>query len=279
MVQVKQTRAGKTAPTAEMLASAMLSLLPKDGAPVLNRVMRVMLSRQLGDTIDPDLFFKARDLLLSRSEIGRSRGQGGQIFLTPHPEAPAPVVAPHQSGKEWTEAQLMEPLGKYLKGAFTKELDLPKKSVCIVQDTSRLGARGRWARPDFILVAAMRFALVPGTQLDLHSFELKKEYGVDNLAVYEALAQTRFTHFGHLVWHLPQGSPAEAQLPEIEKQCDQHGVGLILMRDPNNPDACEILLDPQRKPTLAGIVDGFLESRLASSERKVLADFVEQGRS
>ena len=255
----------------------MLSLLPKDGAPVLNRVMRVMLSRQLQHEIDSDLFFEARDLLLSRSEIGRSRGQGGQLFVTPQQPAPANVAPPHQRGKEWTEAQLMDPLGKYLNGKFKKELDLPKKSVCIVQDTSRLGAKGRWARPDYILAAAMRFSLVPGSQLDLHSFELKTETGVDNLAVYEALAQTRFTHFGHLVWHLPDKSVSETRLPEIEQQCEQHGVGLILMRNPSEPEECEILLDPVRKPTLAGIVDGFLESRLQNGQRKLLEDFVEQG--
>ena len=49
----------------------------------------------------------------------------------------------------------------------------------------------------------MRFKLMPGAQVDVHSFELKTESGCTVQSVHEALAQTRFTHFGHLVWHLP----------------------------------------------------------------------------
>ena len=132
-----------------------------------------------------------------------------------------------------------------------------------MEDTSSVGPRrGRWARPDFILVSAMQFNLMPGAQVDVHSFELKTESGANDLAVYEALAQTRFTHFGHLVWHLPDKSKAEARLPEIEQQCEEHGIGLIRMRDPNDIEGCEILLDPQRKATPPAIVEGFLEMRL-----------------
>ncbi len=117
----------------------------------------------------------------------------------------------------------------------------------------------------------MKFKLMSGAQVDVHSFELKTETGVDNLAVYEALAQTRFTHFGHLVWHLPRNSPQETILPEIKAQCDEHGVGLIRIIDPKKPEATEILLDPVRKETLPALVDSFLESRLNEVLRGRLA--------
>ena len=65
--------------------------------------------------------------------------------------------------------------------------------------------------------------------------------------VHEALAQTRFTHFGHLVWHLPEGSRSETQLTEIEDHCGEHGIGLIRMRDPSVKSGCEILIDPVPK--------------------------------
>jgi hypothetical protein len=117
----------------------------------------------------------------------------------------------------------------------------------------------------------MRFKLMPGSQVDVHSFELKTESGCTVQAVHEALAQTRFTHFGHLVWHLPKNSKAEARLAEIEKHCDEHGVGLIRMRDPSAADAYEILLDPIRKRTLPSVVEGFLEARLSASQRQQLA--------
>jgi len=246
------------------LAQHILSLLPQDGTPVLNRVMRVMLSRELEMPIDSKSFFAARDQLFSKGKIGRLRGQGGQLFLAQKPSRALPRV---EEEAVWPEARLMAPLRRFLDGPFQDGLDLPAGSICIVQDTSAMGPlRGRWARPDFILVSAMRFKLMPGSQIDVHSFELKTESGATDLAVYEALAQTRFTHFGHLVWYLPTNSKAEARLAEIEKQCEEHGIGLIRMREANRPENCEILLDPVRKQTLPLAVDGFLESRLSKEQ-------------
>jgi hypothetical protein len=249
------------------LDKAILDLLPPDGTPVLNRVMRVMLSRQLERSIEAEEFFAARDRLFENGAVGRSRGQGGQIFLIQKtPAVPSPPVM-----EEWSEARLMEPLRRFLEGPFRKSLDLPEGGTSIVQNTSQMGPiRGRWTRPDFIIVSAMRFRLMPGAQVDVHSFELKTETGASVLSVHEALAQTRFTHFGHLVWHLPAGSKSMATLPEIEEQCNEHGIGLILMSDPNDIDGCEILLDPVRKATLPLSVDGFLEVRLTPEQRQTI---------
>lgn len=252
----------------EDIARQMQALLPEDGTPVLNRVMRVMLSRKLEESIDQDRYFAARDLLLQRHRIGVQRGQGGQVFLLPETATARPAPPPARAEIR-TEADLMPALQDYLNGPFRKGLDLPAGAACIVQDTSAQGPRrGRWARPDFILVSAMTFGLMPGAQIDVHSFELKTEAGATDLAVYEALAQTRFTHFGHLVWHLPRGSKSEARLPEIQEQCEQHGIGLIRMVDPDDAESCEILADPVRKPTPPAIVDGFLERRLGPDERR-----------
>ena len=255
--------------TAEKVAQRMLELLPPDGTPVLNRVMRVMISRDLEKSVSQDLYFEARDQLLAKGRVGRLRGQGGQLFLLSEKTERKPGL--DDESPSWAEARLMQPLRGFLEGSFKTGLDLPKDGLCIVQDTSSYGPhRGLWARPDYILVSAMRFKLMPGAQVDVHSFELKTESGCTVQSVHEALAQTRFTHFGHLVWHLPNNSKAEARLAEIERHCEEHGVGLIRMWDPSAPDRCEILLDPRRKRTLSAAVEGFLESRLDADQRKRL---------
>ncbi|WP_026606292.1 hypothetical protein [Methylocapsa acidiphila] len=256
--------------TPEALASHILPLLPRDGTPVLNRVMRVMLSRQLEHQIGPEIYFAARDILLKKGKIGRLRGQNGQIFLAATNGSQQPAAAA-ETAAPWPEVKLMQPLQAYLEGGFRQGLDLPPDSVAIVQDTSAKGpARGLWARPDFILVSAMRFKYLPGAQVDVHSFELKTETGCSVLSVHEALAQTRYTHFGHLVWHLPEGTKSEAKLAEIENHCAEHGIGLIRMRDPSAGDGCEILVDPVRKSTLTTTIEGFLETRLTEAQKSVL---------
>lgn len=266
-----------TAPGAKQIADKILELLPPDGSPVLNRAMRVTLQRTLAKTVSADIYSAALDLLTRNGDIGRVRGQGGQIFAvgkSAQPERPEELVEDARS-----EAELMPFLRAYLEGPFRKGLDLPENSFFLVEDTSAIGPRlGRWARPDYVVVTAMRFDLLPGAQVDLHSFELKTECGATDLAVYEALAQTRFTHFGHLVWQLPERSGAGARLPDIQKQCDQHGIGLIVMRVPEQAESCEIILDPVRKQTLPREVDGFLSSRLSEVGRKNLRSFLQGAR-
>jgi hypothetical protein len=241
-------------PTARQVGELVLKLLPPDGTPVLNRVMRVMLARELASLVSPELYVKACDTLVDQGKIGRSRGQGGQIFYVAPDAAPTSAPTPDT----WLEARLMAPLQRYLEGAFRSGLTLPDKSAFIVQDTSKIGPTlGRWARPDFILITAMRFRLLPGSQLDLHSFELKSETGATDL-----------------VWHLPRDSRAESRLPDIERQCDEHGIGLILMREPEKPESYEIALDPVRKATRPAEIDGFLETRLNDADRRKLLDLL-----
>jgi hypothetical protein len=146
-----------------------------------------------------------------------SGGQGGQVFLAKSENGRSlPQTIPIDTKSRFSESQLMPHLERFLKGSFQKELDIPVHGKWLVRDTSRLGPPlGRWARPDFVLITAMRFRIMPGSQLDVYSFELKEEFGATDLAVYEALAQSRFTHFGYLVWHLPPDSAASTRLPEI----------------------------------------------------------------
>jgi hypothetical protein len=269
----------------EGLATRILALLPADGTPVLNRIMRVLLARELETRIDQDLYFDACDLLVQRGKIGRLRGQSGQIFLSAQvlpqafPQAAPAIVSALEPSEKWpelwSEARLMQPVRRYLEGTFTKGLDLPSDGATLVIDTSLLGPpKGRWARPDFVLVSAMKFDFLPGAQVDVHSFELKTETGGSVLAVHEALAQTRFTHFGHLIWHLPEKSKAEARYGEIDDQCKQHGIGLIRMRDPLDPAGYETIRDPVRKNTPPSATEGFLQLRLSEDQKRRLTNVV-----
>ena len=62
--------------SARVVAERLKTLLPPDGTPVLNRVLRVMLSRDLGQPVSDQLYEQARDQLFATGQIGRLRGQG-----------------------------------------------------------------------------------------------------------------------------------------------------------------------------------------------------------
>jgi hypothetical protein len=117
----------------------MLALLPEDGTPVLNRVMRTMLSRALLRPIEPELYFAARDIRLKARRVGRLRGQGGQVFFETKP-GPAKQDGSETEAKEaWAEHELKTPLLSYLQGPFRKGLDLPEDAVWFAHDTASLG--------------------------------------------------------------------------------------------------------------------------------------------
>ena len=173
---------------------------------------------------------KARQQLHDRGQVGLRPGQGGQIVLKPR-------ISPKQAKREqatdgWPETRLMPWLKKYLDGPIQSELDVLRGAQCLTCDTSSVGRPGvQWARPDFTMISVKQFKLLPGVEFDVHSFELKTESGgATDLAVFEALAQTRFTNFGYLVWHLPDGF-------EVREEAAQHREAMQPARDRIYPRA------------------------------------------
>jgi len=251
------------------IAKQTLVLLPEDGTPVLNRVMRVMLARALSADIDEARYAEARRRLAERGEIGMTNGQGGRIFRKADTSA-RPRRRESASDDRWPEAGLMPFLQKYLEGPIQEALERLRGATCIAFDTSKAGKPGaQWARPDYTLVSMKQFRLLPGVEIDVHSFELKTESGgATDLAVFETLAQTRFTNFGYLVWHLPRGSKFEKKLPHIERQCSHYGIGFIRACDPRLFTTWDIVVEPVRKSTPSSEVDLFLDERLQDAQRK-----------
>ena len=85
--------------------------------------------------VDEELFLEARDALFEDGLIGRSRGQGGQIYLANQQKVK--VQNPENNNiDQYSEIMLMQPLRQYLEGSFSKSLE---SSACLVQDTSTMG--------------------------------------------------------------------------------------------------------------------------------------------
>ena len=256
----------------EAISKIILNQLPGDGTPVSNRIMRILLSRQMGKIVNSDNYFSARDILFDRGQIGRQRGRGGQIFRV---AVATDRGQSEDSSEDVAEAALMAPLENFLRTSFLPNLDLPPISASWIKNTSQpQGRKGIWLNPDFVLVSAARFRLVPDLQLDVHAFELKPVSKGSLQAVAQAVAQTRFAHYGHLVWHLPPNNRFESRIEEIESYCEHQGIGLILIRDPGTPEGFEVRVDPERKLTPAAAIDAFLEQRLNEKEQQQLADFI-----
>lgn len=249
--------------TSDDLYQAIVEVLANADGAVLHRVVRSLISRRLGRLIGSEEYFAQIEELSSRGVIERSRGQGGKVRLLPGVLRPKPSVPP------WKEPELMPCLKKFLETRFWKELDLKSTDPgfdWIVVDTAMTGSReGQWTRPDFTAMSITPFKVLPFPQIDVYTFELKAASAGCAQAVHQALHQTKMSNFGFFVWY-PQGD--EATLSEIEGACRKHGIGLILISDPQEPKSWEVRLDAERQPTSSIEIDQFLSSNRFTDEQR-----------
>lgn len=241
------------------LGSRVLAVMAEYGDPIPVRVLLDLLPRRFGVPVDGVACAGAVDALVAEGRVSRCAGDGDIVMLV------RPGMTAALSRDPGSEASYMPALQRWLTGPFRTVVGGEGSLAYVVADTSRRGPRtGIWRRPDFV-VANVTALPVLGVQVDVHSVELKTEDGCSVQSVYEAAAQTRETHYGHLVWVLPPGSPRERDLPSIADRCLEEGVGLVRMCTGRHA-ATDVVARPRRRPTEPAVVDAFLRERLPAGD-------------
>ncbi len=256
-------------PRIEKLAAELLRILPPDASKLQNSTARTLLGQAVEKQISKDVYFDVLKLLASREKIQRGRGPGGSVGLSESNHG-RQEDAPQS---RLTEAQLMPSVQRYLEYRFWKQIDIPPEGYWKVIDTSTGGEpNGTWRRADFTAIAVSPRDVLPGSNVELHTFELKPEYSGDIPGVLEAHAQTRGSHFGYLIWHLPDNSGKANRLQAVESECERVGIGLIIFKDPQDLDTWHLRIRATRKTTNTRDIDKFLAARLNSQQIDELKD-------
>lgn len=253
-------------PNLQVLADRLMHILPADGRQMMNHEARTLLGQAIEAPVEGKTYFSLLAHLEREGEIKRARGQGGAVRLA-KPRSAAPLT-PQPRVHEY---RLMPSLQKFLELRFWRRLALPDDANWTVIDTSSGGAHdGQWRRCDFTGIAIAPRAVLPGTDIDLYTFELKATDSGNISAVAEAEAQTRGSNYGYLVWHAPDRSAVASRLDGVERECQRKGVGLILFGDPQDLDSFDHRICAARQPTDAKSVDKFLASRLDGQEMETI---------
>lgn len=248
------------------LADRLLHILPHDGSQVPNATARTLLGQAVERPITGEIYFEVLELLENRGQIKRGRGRGGAVRRVEEVHEPAALPS-------LSEKQLMPSLQRYLELRFWRRLQLSDDAYWTVIDTSMGGVRnGQWRRGDFTGVAVAPRAVLRGTDVELHTFELKAESSGNIDATHEAHAQTRGSHYGYLVWHLPDPAKHQRRLDLIESECQRLGIGLIVFSDPQDLDTWERKVLASRQPTHDKEIDEFLKTRLDGHEIKTIRE-------
>lgn len=244
----------------ELWSDVILEILPSDGRAVLQVDLEVFCSQKAAQSLDRSAFSDSIKTLLRRKMVQRDATSVWRIE------------------PDFEERALEDGTEAFLKGDVSlQSLRIRPDSYVLEKTTNAQGApgAGRWSRPDFTLAAIRRFKYDPRRYLDVYSFELKNRRGTNVVAVHEALAHSRFSHFAYLV--CPRAELGEAEANIVRQACTDHGIGLITFRlsvtEDEKPNLTDFRFEasPQRRSPDPADVDLHLEGRLTPKSRDQLA--------
>lgn len=132
---------------------------------------------------------------------------------------------------------------------------------------------GYWSRPDLAAILYYRPRFVPTWSASLYTFEVKTADGINEAAVYEAVAHRRYANYSVLVW---QTDGNDAQINQITELCKQFGVGALAADDPTNPSSYRVLNIAERSEINPVVVDQFIDYRFPTTERIRLENWLNE---
>ncbi len=136
---------------------------------------------------------------------------------------------------------------------------------------------GRWTRPDLSAVTINKYRYVPGTHVDVFTFEVKPMEQLNVLGLYEALGHSRRANFAYVLYHVaPVESLApkerervERELEEILREAARLEVGVATFEDPRESDTWTVHVLPGRHRPEARLLNEFIETLPDSIKRNI----------
>ena len=203
--------------TASVDAMTVFDCLPGDGSSRGN--MAVQRESGLSDR----RYQSANRLLLRTGEVAPAQGRGGGLRRAADVDD-----GPRTRGVK-QESELYEPFKAFLDSEAQPLGQTLRLCQVTANGEGQRRGRGTWTRPDVVVISVTDWELLPGVDVEIHSYELKPYREAEKLlGVYEASGHQRRAHYSTLVLEWPPDS--ERVVPEeIEKECSRLGVGLTLM--------------------------------------------------
>lgn len=225
----------------------------------------------------PDRYWRVRDHLLDEGLVIKGRGKGGSVQAN-RPAQPArrSTGARTSNSAETaadvrnTEADLYEPFAKVLRNAWANERRLTNLEVQVTAFGGRRNGGGRWTRPDITVVSNKTFTLIPQSQFDVWTFELKPVSGLDVTAVFEALSHARRATRSFVALEVPEHADdrTETILTRCETEAGRLGIGLITFTDAGDFSTWEERVDAKREDTDGELLEEFLLEQFTEDARR-----------
>lgn len=258
----------------------LLELIPASGDYIGNQAVRKLLIEKiyndLGETITPETYWKIRESLLEDGKVVVGGGKGGSVALI---NAPAPSPSIPASSRKYDERSLYEPIRKTIEKDWVSQNGI-KKFVCEITANAGKRDRGNWTRPDITLFAVRTYPYLPGTFVELITFEIKKLNTFDVNGVFETAAHSAFAHRSYLMIHVKDFDPKKEvprSLGRVINEAERMKVGLIIFDEPNDVFTWQTLVkSPFHAPDPDRLTE-FINEQLNEKNKESIRDKVRFG--
>lgn len=249
-----------------------MSLLDMDGSTIGGLALLNKLKQNKIRTWDDDLFNSTSNALLDDKKIEKRQGQGGAYCRA--------IAFDPLAGDRKDEAIMYKPLTHILK-QWAEDNAMSKH---IIAETGRQGSRktgGKLTRPDIICLAINTYEFVPGTYMELVTFEVEAYDNVNVKAVYEAQAHRRFATMAYVIFFVPENEKipnfcddCEKGLTAAKEAAYETGIGLIVVRDLSHDgrmrNKCwEELVNPVRYNPHPKLLNEFVKTQLEDCHKDI----------
>lgn len=251
----------------------LLDLVPEDGSSITNARLREALEW------DEDDYWPVRDALVEKGFLAVGYGRGGSVYRL-FDEDEGEEAEDDEGGEEETEDDDIYPdeasLYDGVRDMLSKNWQqlfpgFPAPAKHWVDSSPRQGRRetgGKWTRPDLSAVTINKYRYVPGTHLDVFTFEVKPRDQLNILGLYEALGHSRRGNFAYVLYHVPTrdslttagAEKYERELKEIIREATRLKVGVATFEDPAQAETWSVHVVPSRHDTEARLLDEFIEN-------------------
>ena len=238
------------------LHKELIDRVPADGSTIGNGSLRKVLDW------DVDRYQHVRDELVAAGTIRLGRGRGGTVSLVqPQTSAPATQVTVGKRRERGQYAGFRRGLAKWAAAQGWNDY--------FVEQTADQGSRstgGKFTRPDFVVAGVRQYEYTPWKTRDLETFELKlSNCKID--AVFETAAHSRCATRSHLAIVRDEDGPNDQDLDRIASECQRLGLGLVLIDDPETPDAWDYRVEPLRQEPDPEALESFVKTQVSGKER------------
>lgn len=260
------------------VAQAIFIELPRDGSRLSNARLRSLPALR---GVDDDEYPRAKESLVKAGVVVQGAGRTGTLARAEaidSPEDGESAMAPLASstigvvGGVALEDELYEPFRSWL------EATLSGFAFQRVADTSsgrnRVRSSGKWSRPDVTAVTVSNYELLPGADVEVASYEIKRAVDLAKIleSIYEAAAHGRWAHRASLVQEVVEGRT----VPEdIVAEAGRFGLGVYTMtrRDDGRWEVEELREPDHRLPEPQNLSD-LIEYFLSLFSKSVRAEYV-----